>query len=397
MTSNLTVFEHLSLESLTTLCRTAGVAPGFALSAAPELGAPPTVQRTRSRRAYTVDPVRALTFIPESSALPASVRGLCYRPGQTFGIELELAPRHGEIPPEDSSEWRQIAHAIAQALTHRLPPRRFGGVYAEYLGCERSDKSPARWNVEYDDTTGWEVTTRVLADLEGFCELDTACRVLQQVADEHDLCVDVRTGTHLHLGFSGSLEELKRAIHLVRLLEPALASLVAPSRIAQLRDGRYDLSAPNAYCRPVSAVLDHAVLQGLTTFGDVSRITSGEDDLRYVTFNLRPLHHQQTVEVRLHHGTLDPAQILLWVSLWQQILWAAEHPRREPELVADTHVLSPTSDLLALAREYLPNPSLPEQRVFLEKLRQRRQQNVARYWRKAEELAPWRAACAGWS
>jgi hypothetical protein len=352
----------------------------------------PTVRRVN----HTFDPCGALTWIPVSSPLPKSTRGLCYRKGQTFGIEFELAPRHGPIPSEDSAEWLRVANIIAEALAHRLPTGTFGAVHAEYLGSERGSKSPAHWNVEYDDSTGWEVTTRVLADVEGFCEVDSACRVLAQVAAEQDLCVDVRTGTHVHLGWNGAIQELKRAVGLVKLFEPALGSLVAPSRIAHLNNGRYDLSAPNPYCRPVSATLNANAVRDLRTFSDVSRLTRGDDDLRYVTFNLRPLDHQQTVEIRLHHGTLDASKILLWVSLWQQILWAAEHPRRELEPVADVQVISPSADLLALARKYLPPIEQPGQREFLAKLRQHRSEIVAREWKPAPELAAWVRASCSW-
>jgi hypothetical protein len=331
------------------------------------------------------------------AALPEATRGLCYRKGQTFGIEFELAPKRGAIPSEDSAEWLRVAKAIADALKHRLPSGRFGAVHAEYVGSERSAKSPAHWNVEYDDTTGWEVTTRVLADVEGFCEVDAACRALAQVADEQDLCVDVRTGTHVHLGWSGDIQQLQRVIGLVKLFEPALASLVAPSRIAQLTDGRYDLGAPNAYCRPVSAVLDAAALRDLRMFSDVTRLTNGDDELRYVTFNVRPLDHQQTVEVRLHHGTLDAHKILRWVSLWQQILWAAEYPRRELEPTADVRVITPNADLISLARDYLAPIEQPGQLEFLELLKQDRSEIIERRWKPRPELAGWVQASNAWT
>jgi len=357
----------------------------------------PAPERRPRPRVPSFDPLTALSYIPNHASLPEAVRGLCYRKGQTFGIELELAPRTGPIPAEDSAEWRRVANAIATALAHELPHGTFGGVYAEYLGSERSGgKSPAHWNVEYDDTTGWEVTTRVLADVEGFCEVVQGCRALAKVARELDLVADVRTGTHVHFGFTAGVAVLKQALGLTRLFEPALGSLVAPSRIAHLKDGRYDVSAPNPYCRPVSTVIDGQALDRIELFSDVSRLTRGEDELRYVTFNLRPLDHQQTVEVRLHHGTLDPQQILLWVSLWQQMLWAAEHPREVLPHVPDQRVLEPTRDLLALAREHLPSIDHPGQRGFLSKLRERRSQVVERHWKRAPELAGWVQASSAW-
>jgi hypothetical protein len=349
------------------------------------------------RRTHSYDPCSLLRWIPLSASLPKALRGLCYRQDQTFGIEFELAPKNGEIPSEDSPEWARIAGAIAEALKHHLPTGKFGAVHAEYVGSERNAKSPEHWNIEYDDTTGWEVTTRVLANLEGFCEVEAACRALQQVAVEQDLCVDVRTGTHIHLGWSGDIAQLQRAVRLVKLFEPALGSLVTPSRIAHQTNGHYNLDAPNPYCRPVASVIDDATLRDLRLFSDISRLTNGEDELRYVTFNLRPLDHQRTVEVRLHHGTLDAHKILRWVSLWHQILWAAENARTELEATTDVHVIQPSGDLIALARAYLAPIEEPGQRDFLELLRQDRSEIVERHWKRSPDLAAWVQASSAWT
>jgi hypothetical protein len=129
----------------------------------------------------------------------------------------------------------------------------------------------------------------------------------------------------------------------------------------------------------------------------VTHLTHGDDELRYVTFNVRPLDYQQTVEVRLHHGTLDAHKILRWISLWQQILWAAEHPRRELEPTADVRVITPNADLISLAREYLAPIEQPGQHEFLELLKQDRSEIVERRWKRRPELAGWVRASNAWT
>src|SRR5262245_4500605 len=86
--------------------------------------------RTVRRATRTTAPWDLLRWIPTNASLPRAMRGLCYRESQTFGIEFELAPKHGEIPCEDSAEWLRVAKAIADALKHRLPTGSFGAVHA---------------------------------------------------------------------------------------------------------------------------------------------------------------------------------------------------------------------------------------------------------------------------
>jgi hypothetical protein len=114
-----------------------------------------------------------------------------------------------------------------------------------------------------------------------------------------------------------------------------------------------------------------------------------------LTFNTAPLQHIRTVEVRMHGGTLDAGKILLWVSLWQQLLWAAEHPQREIQTTADCSVIHPGTDLLALARDYLTPFTQLGQQQFIERLRRRRNEIVTR-WAQVPELAPWVEISGRW-
>jgi hypothetical protein len=141
-------------------------------------------------------------------------------------------------------------------------------------------------------------------------------------------------------------------------------------------------------------VFSRRALEAVTTFDDLRKILGG-DDTRYVTLNTCSLDQIGTVEIRMHSGTLEAGKILLWTSLWQQILWAASQDREPPE-VHDAKVITPSGDILALAREWLPPASQTEQRAFLERLARRRREVVSQ-WRKKPDLEPWLAATKSWS
>jgi hypothetical protein len=352
----------------------------------------PSTPRTRLGQ-HGYDPTGAPTWIPDSGDLPESVRGLWFRQGQTFGIEFELTPEEGPIP-EIGQAWLSVAQKLRTVLAAALPGRVAEQVIEGYAGNE-GGKDHSVWNVEHDGSAGWEVTTRVLKNQEGFLEIDTACQALDWAAAKLGLRVNHLTGTHIHIGWlRRHVAEVKRLLAIVRLFEPALASLVAPSRVVHFEGSRYHTSEPNIYCRPISNVFSDRVIRGIHSWEDLWRVTAPAD-ARNVTLNLRPLSSQSTVEVRQHHGTLEARKILLWISLWQQLLWAATHAVDVPE-VPDTMVLKPFGDIVQLASRYLPAADQPQQRGLLQRLAARRTEIREFQWKLAADLAPWVAATKGW-
>jgi superfamily II DNA or RNA helicase len=350
----------------------------------------------RRPRRHSFDPRGLPTWIPDLPSLPESVRGLWYRQGQTFGLEFELTAKSGRVPVLNEA-WREKAAQILEALADALPGRVAEAPIEGYAGVGSTLSKDVRvWNVEFDSSAGWEVTSPVLADAEGFLEVDAACAALAEIARELGLKVNHNTGTHVHLGWLGEGEgaaEVRRALRLARLFEPGLASLVSPSRVAAFARGSYRLDYPNPYCRPLAEVFPQTVLDRAPSLATIRALANGED-ARYVTFNVRPLDHQQTVEVRMHNGTLEARKILLWLSLWAQILWAATHRERITK-VPDVAVLVPNEDIVALARRWLPDSGQPQQRRLLERLAERRDEIVAT-WRRHPTLAPWTAHAASW-
>lgn len=352
----------------------------------------PEPRPTRLRR-HGFDPRGAPTWIPDDPALPDVVRGLWYRQDQTFGVELELTTADGSEPPTGKA-WLQVAEALRSALARALPGRVARRPLEVYQGSEGS-KDPRVWNVERDASAGWEVTSRVLRNLEGFLEVERACAAIDAAAAALGLSVDHRTGLHVHLGWLGrEPAEVRRAIRLTRLFEPALATMVSPSRLASFDGLRYDLSSPNDYCRPVSSVFTSSRLARARTFQDLRRLAE-LDEARYVTLNVKPLSHLHTVEVRLHGGTLEARKILPWISTWMQLLWAASRWRRI-DRVPDRDVIAPDGDVVRLALRWLPDARQPQQRAFLERLHARRCELLGTAWVASLDLTPWLLLARQW-
>ncbi|MBM4346368.1 MAG: amidoligase family protein, partial [Deltaproteobacteria bacterium] len=361
-------------------------------SIAPRLA---TISQPRQAR-HAFDPAGAPNWIAPAADVPSSVAGLWYRTGQTFGIELEFTRPDGKIPVPTSQEWLNVAKGLLEALRQALPDRVAAKPISDYAGVESGvAKDHSVWNVEYDASAGWEVTSRILAERLGFLETAVACSALEVAARNLGVDVNYKTGLHLHLGWTTSDPAvLKRLIRLVRLFEPALATLVAASRLAAFDGVRYDLQKPNPYCRPISSVATEASLRAAHDLRGIFNLF-GEHDSKFVTLNVRPLMlGNGTVEIRMHSGTYESGKVLLWTSLWQQILWAANQPV-EPPKVADAERIVPTGDIVALAQQYLLDQGQAQQRGFLDKLRVRRRQ-VVDSWSTNWQLQGWSAAANKW-
>lgn len=238
------------------------------------------------------------------------IQGLDIQPEQTFGIEFELT-RDGFEPGTRPRDWRRVANQLLEAI----PAGRAQKAYVDYHD-EAKDHSV--WNVEFDGSCGWEVTSRILSGASGFREIVEVCRALQSEADVLGLTLTPKTGTHVHLGWEPKLVALRRLMRLVSHFEPALFSLVAPSR------------SGNPYCKPVRRHLAELLaLPSLRAWKE--RFADREQ--RYLTVNPSNLFGGGlgTLEVRLHSGTIEGPKILGWLSLWMRLLAAAQGTVPIPE------------------------------------------------------------------
>ena len=115
------------------------------------------------------------------------------------------------------------------------------------------------------------------------------------------------------------------------------------------------------------------------------------EDARHLTFNVRPLDELHTVEVRMHNGTLEARKILLWLSLWQRLLWRAEDLADEVPATPDIETIVPDGDIVTLAHDSLPGATAS----FLARLDARRRE-IAESWRNRSELRQWLGFADRW-
>jgi superfamily II DNA or RNA helicase len=295
----------------------------------------------------------------------AELTGLLVQREQTFGIEFELtSPDFGACTPS-TLRWRTVAGQLLEALrAGKLPTAPTFSTSGHTFG-----KDHTVWNVEYDASCGWEITSRILRGFEGFIEVADACRVIQQAAAKCGLSVSVRTGTHVHLGWSKCAAPIHRLFEVAAYFEPALLSLVAPSRA----NSRYAMSVRRVFKQ----------VRSFATEAEWARFLSCRET-RYLAVNPRGLFYGLgTVEIRLHSGTIEAPKILTWLSLWMTILAAAQEGRVVPgdpgqRLYRAPLCPGPRGDVVELAAYVGASAAL------LERLVARRAYVVSRSWTRAE-------------
>ena len=346
--------------------------------------------RSHPRRAGYVPPPRITQhfFAPKSApirlgaheGIPENLHRLWFQESQSFGVELELT--HHNFRP--TAAWKRryfapVAKKLLKALRNVLGEDR---VADRPVGYHQGTHDV--WNVEYDSSTGWEVITPILSGVEGVLELCKALKVLNIVQKNEGLLLNADTGTHIHLGWNAKTPQIKNLIHLQSIFEPALACLVAPSRIAQFDGYTYDCKKPNIYCRPISSYISSRTLENIRTF---PQLKSKYD--KYCTLNIQGLKKLGTVEFRMHSGTLSLQKILLWLSLQQQLLHAvllpSFHLSQAQKRWKKTKSITPNQHLLHLAKKFLPDGQEP----YLQNLLKKRQQEIRDRWSCSRELQPW--------
>lgn len=270
-----------------------------------------------------------------------ALQGIEYQPEQTFGIEFELT-RDDFTPHQRPADWVQVAEALRNDLSTIAPTARS---VRHDRGAE--DKDDSVWNVIWDGSCGWEITSRVLQGEAGLEEVFNVCSALTRAAERQRLKVNYRTGTHVHLGWRADHRRLLQLMELVSYFEPALMSLVSPSR------------ASNAYCEPIRKHLD--TFRTFTGINDW-REHFERDGARYLSVNPSSLFQRQTLEIRLHNGTHEAPKILAWMSLWMRIIFAVEHFDDIPAGVTGVDhfplCTGPHGDVTALARLLRAGPDL---------------------------------------
>ncbi|HTA94232.1 MAG TPA: amidoligase family protein, partial [Polyangiaceae bacterium] len=286
-----------------------------------------SVSRGAALAAHSIKaaPIEQVRHIPGYEEL----QGLEVQPNQTFGIEFELTCKGFELM--NHGDWMHRAEIIRSALASVVPT-----AAAAVQSCSTPSDQKHLWAVKYDASCGFEVTSRVLVGAGGFAEVIDACRVLQDAAQTAGLSVSVKTGTHIHLAWLRDFEAVRRLYLLATYYEPAIASIISPSRVTSM------------YAKPLrkhlTGVLWACDLRAWPTQG-----------LRYLGLNATSLFHSHgTIEVRWHGGTLDAGKILTWLSLWMCLLTKAQSsgPPADPRARVSSRPLcvGPRGDVNELAK-----------------------------------------------
>jgi Putative amidoligase enzyme len=159
------------------------------------------------------------------------------------------------------------------------------------------DFSGNAWGVKTDGSiTGLEFYSAPLSSDAALEEI----KALTDFSDSHIWEVDTHCGFHLHLDMEAEERDGVYAIaYAYRATESVWAEMVADERIH------------NSYCHPTTwsaGDLEEAYNRGEDFYQYAKDL-----DTRFCWLNLRAYLKHGTIEIRLHQGTLDYAEITHWV------------------------------------------------------------------------------------
>ena len=191
------------------------------------------------------------------------------------------------------------------------------------------DTTP-HWKIVADGSCGLELVSPVLEGEAGIEEVRIAAAALEAAGAK----VDKRCGLHVHFDArTMSLKAVKNLFKLWLKFEDVLDTFQPPSRRGNA----------NTYCR---TNLDHSIIDAGNHRGQCSEMFQKIDacrsmeqmkqlyPCRYRKLNIHSYFRHQTLEVRHHSGTTDPAKITNWVRLMARMFDAAESAaavRNRPE------------------------------------------------------------------
>jgi hypothetical protein len=216
----------------------------------------------------------------------------------TFGCELETVIPAGTIPVGAYHNGRQVA---------ALPPG---------------------WTVERDCSINCpagheaaEFVSPILKGADGLKQVKQVCDWLNAVGAK----VNKSTGFHVHIGWAGDAEALKRLTHYVANFEKAL---FASSGTRSREEG--------SFCRPIREADSYT-----SRFRDAANAANlGLPSNRYHLLNLTNLetYRKQTVEFRVFSGTTNATKALGYIRLCLGIVEKALRTARQPKWIGKTPV-----------------------------------------------------------
>lgn len=151
---------------------------------------------------------------------------------------------------------------------------------------------------------------------------------LAEVLHAHEAHTDSTCGVHVHVDARGATyDDLCRLARLWVKIEGTLWNAVAPSRRRNREIARYCAPWGDAFDRAgvFSAVTPEAKQTALEAAMNAPA-TNGVGGGRYRSLNFVPFAGRGTVEIRMHHGSVNVTKLVNWAASMAQIVnWAFTH------------------------------------------------------------------------
>lgn len=219
--------------------------------------------------------------------------------GRKFGVELEFV----------GAEHRDVAEA-AQA----------NGLMAEMQ--EYNHRVTRKWKIVHDGSLcgGGELVSPVLRGELGLERIDKASAALHAAGAR----ADVSCGMHVHHDIRDlAAGQVHALAEFWFATQQTIELLVAPSRRGGTEDG--SCPAGSRWCRR----LDSYAIDYVKRFTARDRLPHGSGGVlrdldRYYALNFQSYGRQGTVEIRLHHGTINAKKIKTWVQFGQAVIDAGK-------------------------------------------------------------------------
>jgi hypothetical protein len=167
------------------------------------------------------------------------------------------------------------------------------------------NRAGLNWSVKPDGTRG--VSAEAVSPILG-AETLNQCTTAARALAAAGATVNKQTGYHVHLGVEHyGLNGIANLVVNWAAAHDTIGALVAPSRLN------------NGFCRPIS-LLDAERNAEMVRNGQVHNLNGG----RYYSLNLASYDRHGTVEIRLHHGTLNGSKIKAWAEFCNAMAEAAK-------------------------------------------------------------------------
>lgn len=189
---------------------------------------------------------------------------------------------------------------------------------------------PKECNTHLDgslDSTGVELVTMPANRAEFERIVKTACQAMQ----EADFVATDHCGLHIHLDGKDFKDRPRRIAKLYRTfyaVERMLYKMVKPRRWH------------NSYCAPLSQKWLFNELTADITKRELQNTLNSKMG-KYQSLNINCISWQGTIEVRMHHGTVDANEIIQWAAIMSRLVDYARYSYKSAEVIRLFNIQDP--------------------------------------------------------